>query len=304
MSRSEPLSTLDVAALRGRAEARLTAAAAITSCMLALILGTVMLALGSGFAGDGSGSGVDIRSLGAAVLSMVPAGFFGGAAMHRGATRRNEGSALGWATLGGVGFLSTSLICLLLATANGHLLEAMGLVIIVSAIGAIVSAPTGFAFGLLFLIALSPTRAHLETPAQDAPSQASRASAGMLIVAALVAAVCAASLEVPYVDFVLDLGLHVAAWTRFVVFVGPFLIALLPFAMVAAREERALEAHREAILRGTHPEYYPGDIAPDALAIPLTSADRESPNKRALIHRASSAYRGGEASQVSVYIGT
>lgn len=299
---------LDIAALRGRAEARLTVAAAITSSMLApLILGTVMLAMGSGLAGDGSGSGsgVDVRSLGAAALSMVPAAFFGGAAMHRGATRRHEGATLGWATMGGVAFLSTSLICLLLATANGHVLEAMGLIIVFSAIGAIVSAPSGFAFGLLFLIALSATRPRLEAPAQDAPSHASRASAGMLVVAALVAFLCADTLATPYVEFARQtLGLHVAAWTRFVVFVGPFVSAAVVFASVAAREAWVLEAERQAILQGTHPEYYPGDIPPGASAIPLTVVDHASSNKRALIRRESTAYRGGETSDVSVYIGT
>jgi hypothetical protein len=57
------------------------------------------------------------------------------------------------------------------------------------------------------------------------------------------------------------------------------------------------------ILHGTHPEYYPGDIAPDEDAIPLTEADRRSANKRALMRRESSAYRGGEGNAVRVYVG-
>lgn len=55
-------------------------------------------------------------------------------------------------------------------------------------------------------------------------------------------------------------------------------------------------------MNGTHPEYHPGDIAPEADAIPLTEADRKSAVKRVLMRRASNAYRG-DAGAINVYVG-
>lgn len=294
--------------LRKRTIMRLTLAAMVASSILApLVLGAVTLSIGSAFDGSGPGA-ISLKSLAAAALAMVPAALFGGFAMHRGASQRSESATIGWAVLGGVLFLGAAIVCSACTSAQATELprvpELMMLAVMMTGIGSILSAPAGFAFGLLFLIALSAVVARLDRPAEDTPAHAALASTAMLFVAAAVSLVPASAIEADYFRFVVThLGAGIPAWTRFAVFTGPLALTALAFLLVGLSEKRTYYRARRAILRGTHPEYYPGDIAPDEDAVPLTEADRRRANKRTLMRRESSAYRGGEGDATRVYVG-
>jgi len=280
----------------------------ITSAILApLILGTTVIMLGREF--------VMPSMVGAAALSMIPAACLGGLAMRYAASLPSRRALLTGAACGGViflGFAATIYMALFYArdslTAEHVIFWVMASVGL-TVIGCIVSAPMGFAFGLLFLVAFGPMKPRLQSPAQDTPAKAALASAVMLTIATAIAACAAARIGPSYTMFLetmfLEEILHItlAAWTRFLLFAGPLALSAIALALLGALEQRSLHRARSALLKGTHPEYTPGDIAPDVDAVPLSEADRKSANKRLLQRRDTSAYRGGEAHTASVYVG-
>lgn len=278
--------------LRKRAVTRLTLAAMIASAMLApLILGTTFLALTS-TNWDSGPVGITVEMLCAAVLAMVPAACLGGLAMHRGAAMRSESSVLGWSVLSGVLFLGACVCCAGLVSFQhaGHrsledILNMMGSLLILTMVGSIVSGPTGFAFGLLFLVALSPLTARLTRPSIVTPAHASRGSAVMLLVASGVALLCASAIHGRVDSFAHDQLALDAPWLAFAVFPVPLVLCAFVFELTSLLETRAILRMRNAILSGAHPEYHPGDIVPEEDATPLTELDRKSTNKRLLLLR-------------------
>ena len=297
--------------LRKRAVMRLTFAAMIASAILApLILSTFCLPLnGLRDSNENYGpNGITVELLAAAVLAMVPAACLGGLAMHRGATSRNEASTLGWSVLGGVLFLGACVCCasisMIGADDSGPTgLEVLGLALLFTTLGSIVSGPTGFAFGLLFLIALSPLTSRLARPSIVTPADATRGAAVLLLVASGVATICAAVVHVHVANFARD---HLALdtpWLAFALFPLPLALSAFVFELKSLLETRTILRLRNAILSDAHPEYHPGDIPPEEDATPLTELDRKSTDKRVLVVRASSAYRGGEARSARVYVG-
>jgi len=297
--------------LRKRAVMRLTFAAMIASAILApLILGSAMLAMGSLSWEGGSPSGITVELLCTATLAMFPAACLGGLAMHRGAAMRNESSVLGWSVLSGVLFLGTSVCCAALVDANftvlpdlDAMLLAMGAVLLTTLVGSIVSGPMGFAFGLLFLLALSPLTSRLTRPSIVTPADALRSGAVMLLVASGVALVCASTVQVHVAAFAHDQLALDAPWLAFAVFPVPLVLCAFVFELTSLLETRAVLRLRDAMLSDAHPEVHPGDISPEEDATPLTELDRKSTNKRLLVMRTSSAYRGGEAQSARVYVG-
>jgi hypothetical protein len=300
--------------LRTSAVRRVTLAAMITSAFLApLILGTFCRGIDSMVASDeGSGpSAITVELLTGAVLAMIPAACLGGFAMYRGATKRSEAHTLGWATVGGVLFLGAALGCVVLAsrvftgTATHTDSDSPAMLIwplIMMILGSIVSAPFGAAFGVLFLVAQNRVTLRLEHPSADTPASAMRNSAAMLLLASGVAGLCAIAVRIPVAVFLrshLDLD---APWFA-ILLPAPLALSAVLFVLLGIQQTRSLHRTRQTILSGTHPEYYPGDIAPEEDAVPLTEADRRSANKRTLMRRESSAYRGGEGDAVRVYVG-
>ena len=304
---------MTIDALRKRTVWRLTLAAMITSAILApLVLGAFSLWIGSMNWAEGPPlPGITVALLAVAMLAMIPAACLGGLAMHRGARLRSEASTVGWGLIGGVLFLGAAACCCALLSfdfANIPDLESalvgMGILILMTIIGSIVSAPMGLAFGVLFLSALRPLLSRLEHPAVDTPATAMRFSSRMLLVASTVAFLCAATIQAPIATFMHDhLGMD-SCWFGLVVFPSPLAFSAFAFALVDLLETRALYRTRTAILAGNHSEYTPGDIAPDADAVPLTEADRKSANKRLLQRRDASAYRGGATQKATVYVGS
>lgn len=287
--------------LRKRATWRLTLAATIASAFLApMILSTFWFALNSHNHGKGDIGSLDLRV--AAILAMIPAACLGGLAMHRGATLRSSACALRWALGGGVLFLGASVLCAGVSTflvGQSPDRWVVPFAICLPIVGSVVSAPMGIAFGILFLIGLEPLTRRLQRPAIDTPTSATLTSTLMLCVATGVAMLFAAANHVPVAHNHVALD---AAWLARILL--PALpMSTLAFAFVGLRETRALHRERSAILSGTHPEYLPGNIAPEEDATPLTERDRESGQKRLLVMRTPTAYRGGEARIPAVYVG-
>ncbi len=159
----------------------------------------------------------------------------------------------------------------------------------------------GFAFGAVFRIGVGPRMNLVLAPSQAAPAQAAVSCAGMLMVAAVLAhALDVSALVLPIHALI---GMEPEPSTLSLWLSVPLALSAAPLLLFGMRELLSLHRARRMILHGTHPEYYPGDIAPDEDAIPLTEADRRSANKRALMRRESSAYRGGEGNAVRVYVG-
>ena len=223
-------------ALRQRATTRLTLAAMIASAFLApLIFSTVWLGFDAmaDSADEGNGPfGITVALLIATTLAIIPAACLGGVAMHRGAKRRSQASAVGWAMVGGGLFLGASMLCIVLASLDGlpdswFILIVMGVVFLITVIGAIVSAPMGIAFGALFLIALHPMTLRLDDPSIDTPASAMRTSALMLLVATGVATLFAAAIHVPVATFAHN---HLAldcAWIAVGVLPAPLALSTL-----------------------------------------------------------------------------
>ena len=125
----------------------------------------------------------------------------------------------------------------------------------------------------------------------------------MLLVASGVALVCASTVQIHVAAFAHDHLALDAPWLAFAVFPLPLALSAFVFELTSLLETRTILRLRNAILSGAHPEYHPGDIPPEEDATPLTELDRKSTDKRALVMRASSAYRGGEARSAGVYVG-
>ena len=235
-----------------------------------------------------------------ALLMVPPAAWFGARAVRHGTAQGTNFALFACAT--GAGFLFSLTGALVHALmVHGASLGAIGEVISRTCGGAFLSIPLGFMFGALFRIGVGPRMNLVLSPSQAAPAQAALSCAGMLLVAAVFAhSFDASALMFPihgltgvkFDSSTLSLGLSV-----------PLALSAAPLLPFGMRELLSLHRARRMILRGTHPEYYPGDIAPGEDAIPLTEADRRSANKRALMRRESSAYRGGEGDAVRVYVG-
>lgn len=284
--------------LRQRATTRLTLAAMITSAILApLLLGTGVALL--------SRAHTDVAwdMVIAAVLLMFPAAGFGGYAMRRGAMARTDRLLLHSSALCGGLYLPVAILCAYLCTSSGGLRTELLVVGLVSALVGLMSVPMGFALGLLFMSATSPVLKRLDHPAQDTPAAASISSATMLLIATLVAFGAAAMVADTYVAFLArEADLHAPAWTCIALFTSPLALAAFLSLAIGAREARALERMRHAIVSGAHPEYYPGDIPSDEAATPLTERDRKSAKQRVLVARTAGAYRG-ESRTSPVFVG-
>lgn len=307
---TSPLHRADL--LRKRAVMRLTLAAMITSAILApLVLGSVCLALGQmSWDESGSPNAITVEMLAAATLAMAPAACLGGFVMHRGATSRNEGAMLGWGALAGVLFLGACIGCAAIPAmissddSRATALDVLMIMLLATTIGSIVSAPMGFAFGLLFLIPLSPLTSRLAHPSTLTPADALCSGAVMLLVASGVALVCASTVQEPVAIFVQEHLALRAPWLALALFPVPLALFACAFELQSLWETHTILRQRSAILSNTHAEYHPGEMEPGEGAIPFTELDRKAPKKRVLLQRSTSAYRGNNAAETSVYVGT
>ena len=287
--------------LRASAIRRLTFGAMVASAWLApIVLGMSTIVVGNVPMIHGT--------LLAAALSMLPAAALGGWAMHAGAKARSWKTTLAVATFGGVLFLAAAttayLEVMIGAESVGHGLGLMVVAALFACFGTVVSAPTGFAFGLLFLAALHPMTRALEAPAQDTPARAALASASLLTLSSVLAFLALLPIGQAYESFVQgDLHLALGSWTRFPVLAGPLALAALAFALIGRFEKQAHQRTRRAIVEGLHAEYAPSELAPDVSAVPLTEFDRKSADLRVVLRRDVSAYRGDAGLDVRVYVG-
>jgi hypothetical protein len=237
------------------------------------------------------------RSLfGTAFLSGFPAALIGAYAMHRAVMQRSENVLIGGALLA---FAS--------AAFSYAVLQSSSIVdgVLTGLCAGSCFGPVGLVASLLLSVPLTRLLPTLAAPSCEAASIALFESALplgiMTVIAALAMLSASPSCEALFAGLdVTGLGATCLAW---LVFVGPPACATLLGLVIGRREKRSRHLMRHAILSGTHPEYYPGDIAPGEDAIPLTETDRRSAKKRALMRRESSAYRGGEGNAVRVYVG-
>lgn len=285
--------------LRARAIQRLTLAAMLASGTLAPLVLCAFVALVIYPAADP-------QVVESAAVSSFAAAILGGAIMRYGATRTR--SALLFASmLGGLPFVAVNAFAYLAFLHLGGGFSASDVVawgafaLIATLLSGMVSAPLGLCFGLLFNVALGPTRARLVQPAQDAPAKVAASAGWMLVGASAVGLTALCCLGDVYASFTSSiLHLELAPATRFL-FGLPLPTAALAFFVVSAVEARQVRCLREAILCGEHPEYHPGDIASHEDASPLSCLDAECASARRLCLRDASAYRGATA--LPLYLG-
>ncbi len=231
------------------------------------------------------------------LLMVVPAAWLGARATRSGITAGTNVALFANATASGFVFLLLSALVhalLLYGFTLGVALAVMSMMCGVILLGV----PLGFAFGALLRVGLGLRMNAFHSPTQETPARSSISAALMLLIAARIA---------------WPLAMYLTHWLRQAVgefdpealpliLTTPLLLWALVLLASGSRHLVALHRTRAAILSGTHPEYHPGDIAPEEDAIPLTEADRKSAVKRTLVRRASSAYRS-DSSAMNVYVG-
>lgn len=284
-----------IEALRARAVWRLSLAATVASLLAFMLYASLLF-------------GVELHeslTLGALLvmaIAALPVACGGGWVMHRAARQRSRLALSGASTLGCVLLaLVTSMAIAVYAMCDSNV-DGGPLLIIAIIAGVVFGTPMGLAFGLVFLSALAPALKHLEHPAQDTPAVASLASALMLMFATVAAWAFASSFSGRLASLLESAAnLHIPARTCALLLTAPFALSALVGLAVGLLELRSLHRLRSAILNGTHPEYYPGDIPPDDNATPLTERDRLSAKRRLVIARTSGTYRDGTG--IPVFVG-
>ena len=295
----------DHACLAARARRTAVLACALTAAVLAPI---VDLAL---FSGMTHGLDPELRDVVSYSLwAPVQAGALGALVAHL-ALRARPGmrvlATICVAAVGGV--LQLSLV--LLATLPAELarrglggLDELGMAGVLGAFGSVVSAPMGAAFGILFLLSVSPAARSIEAPSQDGPAWVDLAVAAQLAAATGLALAILAEVEGAYCQalFVValpSLGLALpegsdVAWTRYLLAAPLAMGALVSLARglwelaTIARCVRALRSDQHPRWRLSRVEASLGSV------VPLLGRERA---KRLLevVARESAPYRGGEA---------
>lgn len=168
-------------------------------------------------------------------------------------------------------------------------MEALGAPFLAGTLGAVVSGPVGFAFGVLLLLGIAPTRTHLDRLTHDAPVSAWRWAAVLLATASFLAFCLIAVLEGSYCQalfLVLLPALGIAlpagsdlAWTRFVVVPTPLAIASLAALLHADRLALHLARAVSSLHRGDHPRWVTAAVDPALCQgqLALRDADLRAP---------------------------
>ena len=246
-------------------------------------------------AGGASELALSGRFFGSALISGLPAALIGAYAMHRAAMLRSESTLIGGAA---VAFACAGFVSVVIQAER----VADGLWVGLGA--GCCFGPVGLVASTLLVSPLTHLLLLLVAPSIETPSIARIKSVFPLTVMTFVTMLPMHSAAPSCVGLFAALGVRgsLATGLAWLVFVGPLACMTLALLLVGRREQRSVQRFRQAILNGTHPEYYPGDIAPEDDATPLTEADRKSAVKRVLVRRASSAYRS-DAGGVNVYVG-
>jgi hypothetical protein len=309
----------DVATLRRRAHAPLIAAAALSAAVLSplvceLFLGQLAfgqrmrmrdLVLGGGWA----------ASLGLALAALAVRAALRAPAAEHGQPGPIMRAVIGRAVAGGVAYPPLLFApFLLMGALESDLANAVKLALVaplvLTALGAIVSAPTGAGFGLIFSSGILRSATRLGAPAHDLVAFTRASGAVTLLIASCLAVALAAILEGSYCQTLFftvlpALGVTVpegtdAAWTRLVVLPAPLWLGAAALYLLSLREQRRVEATVAALRASAHPAWLLDDATPGeheaSTALPLRETDRGASAHAAVRARPDGApYREGGA---------
>ncbi len=266
--------------LTERARRTLASAAALASAGLAPLIDE--LVFGSLF-GHGRMDLGNVAIFG--LWGSVSAAVLGGLAMQRASRGDGPGGIVWWSLLAGLVYLPVLFGPVALASSHGgDLMMMLAMPFIMMVAGAIVSAPAGFGFGLLFLTGLAPIHDELRAPTHETPARAWRAAATLLGVSGCAATFLSLILGGSYCQLIFyvllpELGIEAPpgtdlAWTRFVVLPTPFFLAAVAALGRSVWLDRRLEQTIEALRRDEHPRWVLAESIDATGLVPLRERDR------------------------------
>jgi hypothetical protein len=250
--------------LRGRARRTIVLAAAIASAGLAPLVDE--LVLGNAF-GHGRMDAVPVLAFGA--WGAVLAAAIGGATVHLSLRTDSAANVVWLSILAGIAYLPVllggALVPELADRGVDDLLSMLGGGLLITVVGAIVSGPAGFGFGLVFLAGLAPLRPSIDAPTHELPARAHYAAGGLFGAASASAFLLSLAMTGSYcqmIFFVLLPALGVEAppgtdlaWTCFVVVPTPFVVLSLAALARGAWLDRRMRLTVAALRRGDHPRW-------------------------------------------------
>ena len=254
----------DAETLRARARRTIVLAAALASAGLAPLVDELLLGNAFGH-GRMDAGGV----LGFGVWGAMLGALIGGSAV-RVSLRTDSAANVVWVSiLAGIVYLpllfAGAVLPELVRHGLGDLLAMLGGGVLITVIGAIVSGPAGFGFGLVFLAGLAPLRPSIESPTHELPARAHYAAAGLFGAAGASAFLLSLALTGSYcqmVFFVLlpALGMEAPpgtdiAWTCSVIVPAPFVSMTVAALARGAWLDRRVRLTVEALRRGDHPRW-------------------------------------------------
>lgn len=295
----------DADTLAGKTRRPIVLACALASAILSLLVDELIL---GGVFSEGYALSFG-QLVGYGLWAVLLGTILGGGAAHLGLRARPtlgpNADTLLLATLGGVLHAALLLVAPAISSiAHGgpRGMEALAAPVMGGTLGAIVSGPVGFLFGLLFLLGIAPTRTHVDRLTHDAPVRAWRWAAVVLATSACLASALAAMLEGSYCQSLLlvlapGLGIDVPegtdlAWTRYFAFSTPLLLASLGALARASFLARRIDRTVASLRRGDHPSWVLAPIdTRDAARLPLREDDLLGPALAVCERNSLDAYR-------------
>lgn len=250
--------------LRAHARRTIVLSAALASAGLAPLVDELVLGNAFGHGRMQAGPVIAIGVWGALLAAAI-----GGAAVHL-ALRTDSAANVVWLSiLAGIAYvpllLGGALLPEIVDASASDVLPILGGGALTTLVGAIVSGPAGFGFGLVFLAGLAPLSPSIEAPTHELPARAHYAAAGLFGAASASAFLLSLAMTGSYcqvIFFVLlpALGIEVPpgtdlAWTCFVVVPTPFVVLTIAALARGAWLARRVRLTIEALRRGDHPRW-------------------------------------------------
>lgn len=277
----------DDVTLRRRVRRTMIGAAAVASAILAPLVDEILL---GGVPGVGHLTVSSVLGIGgwAAALGAL----LGGLTMHHSLNAKPNG-VLWLAALAGAVypalFLAGAFAPEFFHTPASGWLESIVLIALLALLGIVISAPTGFCFGLVFRTGSVSALGELERPSHESPARALGAAAKIFAAGAVLALCMSPFLEGAYCQL-LYLVLQPAlgapevpentdlAWTVHLALPAPLLLMSAAALVASWMQRRALRRTITALRAGTHPHWAlsgPPGAHELGAALPLRAGDRE-----------------------------
>ncbi len=196
--------------------------------------------------------------------------------------------------------LTPFLVPEILRSSASEALRIVSLPFVILVMGAVISAPAGFLFGLVFASGVVPAQRALAEPTHASPARSSACAAVMLGLAALLAVLLAGPLAQPFERTIFvafqplleGAEVHGLAWARTVLFPAPLVLAAVLFASSSAWQHRRLALTKRALADARHPLWVL-DVAGEGELASVRSLDEEpAPTSRVVRARGhGDAYR-------------